>query len=223
MEEFFHKHIFKITFIICLPLWTAYAFAGTQAKIGGTFENFDESAQLTSSLDSKWELENYQGTFEADYTYKKDDSEGETVNKFNTNGKLIKDLTEKHYMFGIVSYDYDKFRTNNDRTVGGIGHGYKLLRTERMKASIENSIAYLVTDGSNEPIIRSSLWYNFKISDNVAFNNKFLWESGDEDYTRNETSFDYNLTDNVTVGLKNTYTKDPIEYSIFNITLGVKF
>ena len=178
---------------------------------------------MTASLDSKWELENYQGTFEADYTYKKDDSEGETVNKFNTNGKLIKDLTEKHYTFSIVSYDYDKFRTNNDRTVGGIGHGYKLLRTERMKASIENSIAYLVTDGSNEPIIRSSLWYNFKISDNVAFNNKFLWESGDEDYTRNETSFDYSLTDNVTLGVKNTYTKDPIEYSIFNITLGVKF
>ena len=25
MEEFFHKHIFKITFIICLPLWMAFA------------------------------------------------------------------------------------------------------------------------------------------------------------------------------------------------------
>jgi putative salt-induced outer membrane protein YdiY len=222
MEEFFHKHIFKITFIICLPLWTAYAFAGTQAKIGGTFINVDESAVLTASLDSKWELENYQGTFEADYAYKREEV-GETLNKFNINGKLIKSLNDKHYTFGIASYDYDKFRTNNDRTVGGIGHGYKIFRTDKMKASIENSIAYLATNGSNEPIIRSSLWYNYKMNDKIAFNNKFLWESGDEDYTRNETSFDYNLTDDVTVGLKNTYTKDPIEYSIFNITLGVKF
>ena len=38
-----------------------------------------------------------------------------------------------------------------------------------------------------------------------------------------ETAFDYSLTENVTVGMKNVYTKDPIEYSIFNITLGVKF
>ena len=50
-----------------------------------------------------------------------------------------------------------------------------------------------------------------------------LWESGEDDYIRNETSFDYSLTDKVTVGLKNVYTKDPIERSIFNITLGVKF
>ena len=57
----------------------------------------------------------------------------------------------------------------------------------------------------------------------LSFTNKTLWESGDDDYLRNETSFDYYLTDNVTVGIKNVYTKDPIEYSIFNITLGVKF
>ena len=222
MEAFFHKHIFKITFIICLPLWTAYAFAGTQAKIGGTFVNIDESAVLTASFDNKWETDLWQGTFEADYAYKREEA-GETLNKFNTNGKLIKDLTSKHYAIAVASYDYDKFRTNNDRIVSGIGHGYKILRTERSKASIENSIAYLKSNGNNEPIIRSSLWYNFKMTDSITFNNKFLWESGDDDYMRNETSFDYNLTDNVTVGIKNVYTKDPVEYSIFNITLGVKF
>ena len=219
--EFLNKHIFKITFIICLPLWTAYAFAGTQAKIGGTFVNIDESAVLTASFDNKWETDLWQGTFEADYAYKREEA-GETLNKFNTNGKLIKDLTSKHYAIAVASYDYDKFRTNNDRFVTGAGHGYKILRTDRHKASIENSIAYLNSNGSNEPIIRSSLWYNFKLSDTITFNNKFLWESGDEDYTRNETSFDYSLTENVMIGIKNVYTKDPIEYSIFNITLGVK-
>ena len=46
----------------------------------------------------------------------------------------------------------------------------------------------------------------------LSFTNKTLWESGDDDYLRNETSLDYHLTDNVTVGMKNVYTKDPIEY-----------
>jgi len=194
----------------------------TKAKVGGTFVNIDESIVFTASLDSKWETENWQGTFESDYAYKAEDGD-QTINKFNTNSKLIKSMNEKHYVFGILSYDYDEFRTNNDRFVTGAGHGFKLLRTERQKASIENSIAYLTTNGNNEPIIRSSLWYTFKMSDGVSFTNKLLWESGDDDYTRNETSFDYSLTENVTVGIKNVYTKDPIEYSIFNITLGVKF
>ena len=222
MEEFFHKHIFKITFIICLPLWTAYAFAGTQAKIGGTFVNLDESIVFTGSIDNKWETELWQGTFEADYAYKAEDGD-QTINKFNTIGKLIKSLNDEHYVIGVTSYDYDEFRTNNDRIVMGAGHGYKILRTEKQKASIENSIAYLISNGNNEPILRSSLWYTYKLSTGLAFTNKLLWESGDDDYLRNETSFDYSLTENVTVGIKNVYTKDPIEYSIFNITLGVKF
>lgn len=196
--------------------------ADTSAKIGGTFVNLDESIVFTGSIDNKWETELWQGTFEADYAYKAEDGD-QTINKFNTNGKLIKSLNDKHYVIGVSSYDYDEFRTNNDRIVMGAGHGYKILRTEKQKASIENSIAYLISNGNNEPILRSSLWYTYKLSTGLAFTNKMLWESGDDDYLRNETSFDYSLTENVTVGIKNVYTKDPIEYSIFNITLGVKF
>ena len=196
--------------------------ADTSAKIGGTFVNLDESIVFTGSIDNKWETELWQGTFEADYAYKAEDGD-QTINKFNTNGKLIKSLNDKHYVIGVTSYDYDEFRTNNDRIVIGAGHGYKILRTEKQKASIENSIAYLISNGNNEPILRSSLWYTYKLSTGLAFTNKLLWESGDDDYLRNETSFDYSLTENVTVGIKNVYTKDPIEYSIFNITLGVKF
>ena len=196
--------------------------AETSAKIGGTFVNLDESIVFTGSIDNKWETELWQGTFEADYAYKAEDGD-QTINKFNTNGKLIKSLNDKHYVIGVSSYDYDEFRTNNDRIVMGAGHGYKILRTEKQKASIENSIAYLISNGNNEPILRSSLWYTYKLSTGLAFTNKMLWESGDDDYLRNETSFDYRLTENVTVGIKNVYTKDPIEYSIFNITLGVKF
>ena len=196
--------------------------AETSAKIGGTFVNLDESIVFTGSIDNKWETELWQGTFEADYAYKAEDGD-QTINKFNTNGKLIKSLNDKHYVIGVSSYDYDEFRTNNDRIVMGAGHGYKIIRTEKQKASIENSIAYLISNGNNEPILRSSLWYTYKLTTGLAFTNKMLWESGDDDYLRNETSFDYSLTENVTVGIKNVYTKDPIEYSIFNITLGVKF
>ena len=213
--------ITALMFIVFLIV-AGTAEANTTAKIGGTFVNIDESIVFTGSLDNKFETEKYQGVFEADYAYKAEDG-NQTINKFKTSGKLIKSLNDKHYVIGVSSYDYDEFRTNNDRIVVGAGHGYKILRTEKHKASIENSIAYLKSNANNEPIIRSSLWYAFNMTNNISFTNKFLWESGDDDYTRNETSFDYSVTDNVTVGIKNVYTKDPIEYSIFNITLGVKF
>ena len=196
------------TMIIMAPTATA----DTKAKIGGTFVNIDESIVFTGSLDNKWETEKWQGVFEADYAYKAEDGD-QTINKFKTSGKLIKSLNDKHYVIGVTSYDYDEFRTNNDRIVMGAGHGYKILRTDKHKASIENSIAYLKSNSNSDPILRSSLWYAFNMTDNISFTNKFLWESGDDDYTRNETSFDFSLTDNVTVGIKNVYTKDPIDIS----------
>jgi len=211
-----------LLFFAAMIIMAPTATADTKVKIGGTFVNIDESIVFTGSLDNKWETEKYQGVFEADYAYKAEDGD-QTINKFKTSGKLIKSLNDKHYVIGVTSYDYDEFRTNNDRIVMGAGHGYKILRTDKHKASIENSVAYLKSNANSEPILRSSLWYSFKMSEGVSFTNKLLWESGDDDYTRNETSFDYSVTDNVTVGIKNVYTKDPIEYSIFNITLGVKF
>jgi putative salt-induced outer membrane protein YdiY len=198
------------------------ASAETKAKVGGTFVNIDESIVFTGSFDHKWESDIWQGIFDADYAYKSEDSV-QTINKFRTSGKAIRTITDRHYVIGSTSYDYDEFRDNNDRIVFGIGHGYKIFRTNTQKASIENSLAYLNSNDISEPIMRSSVWYAYNLNKKVTFVNKMLWESGQDDYIRNETSFDYSLTDKVTMGLKNVYTKDPIERSIFNITLGVKF
>jgi putative salt-induced outer membrane protein YdiY len=211
--------LFAVAAIIILA---PNASAETKAKVGGTFVNIDESIVFTSSFDHKWESDIWQGVFDADYAYKSEDSE-QTINKFRTSGKAIRTITDKHYVIGSASYDYDEFRDNNDRIVMGMGHGYKIFRTDNHKASIENSIAYLNSNEISEPIIRSSLWYAYDLNKRVTFVNKLLWESGQDDFIRNETSFDYSITDKVTVGLKNVYTKDPIERSIFNITLGVKF
>jgi putative salt-induced outer membrane protein YdiY len=219
------KFIGDITILLAIAamiILAPTASAETKAKVGGTFVNIDESIVFTGSFDHKWESNIWQGVFDADYAYKSEDSE-QTINKFRTSGKAIRTITEKHYVIGSTSYDYDEFRDNNDRIVVGMGHGYKIFRTEHQKASIENSIAYLNSNEISEPILRSSVWYAYNLNKKVTFVNKMLWESGQDDYIRNETSFDYSLTDKVTMGLKNVYTKDPIERSIFNITLGVKF
>ena len=46
----------------------------------------------------------------------------------------------KHYAFGLASVDNNRFRTDRQRIIGAVGYGYKILRTERIKASNEFSI-----------------------------------------------------------------------------------
>ena len=193
------------------------------AKLGGTFINSD-SASVNGSLDYQWEMDKWQQTLETDYVYKEEDNE-EILNEFVFNTKSNYTFAPKQYVFGIVGYDYDKFRADGDRKVLGIGYGYKLLRTERIKASNEFSLATLQTDSINEMIYRNSLWFSFKIVDRVTFTNKFLYEEGSDSdvYIRNETALNYTFDNGILFGLSNTYTEDPIDTNVLSFNVGVKW
>ncbi len=198
-------------------------YGSGSAKLGGTFINSD-SASVNGSLDYQWEMDKWQQTLETDYVYKEEDNE-EILNEFVFNTKSNYTFAPKQYVFGIVGYDYDKFRADGDRKVLGIGYGYKLLRTERIKASNEFSLATLQTDSINEIIYRNSLWFSFKIVDRVTFTNKFLYEEGSDSdvYIRNETALNYTFDNGILFGLSNTYTEDPIDTNVLSFNVGVKW
>ena len=198
-------------------------YGSGSAKLGGTFINSD-SASVNGSLDYQWEMDKWQQTLESDYVYKEEDNE-EILNEFVFNTKSNFTFAPKQYVFGIVGYDYDKFRADGDRKVLGIGYGYKLLRTERIKASNEFSLATLQTDSINEMIYRNSLWFSFKIVDRVTFTNKFLYEEGSDSdvYIRNETALNYTFDNGILFGLSNTYTEDPIDTNVLSFNVGVKW
>ena len=198
-------------------------YGSGSAKLGGTFINSD-SASVNGSLDYQWEMDKWQQTLESDYVYKEEDNE-KILNEFVFNTKSNFTFAPKQYVFGIVGYDYDKFRADGDRKVLGIGYGYKLLRTERIKASNEFSLATLQTDSINEMIYRNSLWFSFKIVDRVTFTNKFLYEEGSDSdvYIRNETALNYTFDNGILFGLSNTYTEDPIDTNVLSFNVGVKW
>ena len=192
-------------------------------KLGGTFIN-SESATVTGSFNYQWEEGNWQQTFESDYQYKKND-DTEVLNELYLNTKTNYTFAPRHYAFGIVQYDYDKFRADGDRKVLGIGYGIKLLRTERFKSSNEFSVAQLNTDTVSEFIFRNSLWFAFKVLDNVDLTNKFLYEEGSDSdvFIRNETAFNYNFENGTVLSLSNTYTEDPVDNNVLSISIGKKW
>ena len=100
-----------------------------------------------------------------------------------------------------------------------------MLRTDRIKSSNEFSIAQLNTDTISEMIYRNSLWFSYKVSDNVSFTNKFLYEEGSDSdvFIRNETAFNYNFENGTVLSFNNTYTEDPIDNNVLSISIGKKW
>ena len=221
--EKYYKLAVGILLASFLLLISAPAFGSGSAKIGGTFVNSDSST-LNGSLDYRWEEGKWQQTFESDYQYKKED-DTEVMNDLFLNTKANFTFSPKYYVFGVAQYDYDKFRADGDRKVLGVGYGIKLLRTERFKSSNEFSIAQLNTDTISEMIYRNSLWFAYKVSDNVNFTNKFLYEEGSDSdvFIRNETALNYNFSNGLVFSLNNTYTEDPIDNNVLSISLGKKW
>ncbi len=217
------KAVLFFIIAVALMLITLPVNATGSAKLGGTFIN-SESATVTGSFNYQWEEGNLQQTFESDYQYKKND-DTEVMHELYLNTKTNYTFAPKHYVFGIAQYDYDKFRADGDRKVLGFGYGIKLLRTDRMKSSNEFSIAQLNTDSISEMIYRNSLWFSYKLTDNINFTNKFLYEEGSDSdvFIRNETAFNYVFDNGTSIGLGNTYTEDPVDNNVLSITIGRKW
>ena len=217
------KAVLTIFAFVVFALISLSAFAKGSAKIGGTFVNSDQST-FTLSIDDQWEKDKWQRVLEFDYMYRTNDDK-ETLNEFYSNAKGIYTFMPKHYVFSQITYDLDKFRTDEQRISVTSGYGYKLLRTEKFKASNELSVGYLSSDLNQQVIYRNSLWFFFKINEKVDFTNKYLieWGSGLDDYVRNESAFNYNFDNGMLLGIKNTYTEDPIDNNILSVTIGVKW
>ena len=217
------KAVFFIFVAGALTLISLNAYATGSAKIGGTFVNSDD-ATFVVAIDSLVEEGKWQRSYEVDYIYQTN-SDVKTTDELYLNYKLIYTFAPKHYIVNTTSFDSDKFRADKKRTSMSLGYGYKILRTEKFKASNEFSIGYLSSDLVEEIIYRNSLWFFYELSDKVNFTNKYLVEFGDEadDYVRNETSLNYNFENGLVLGLTNTYTEDPIDNNILGVTIGFKW
>jgi len=208
----------KILLILCLI--TNPVYASGQIDFGGKLDDGDLS--ITTSVDYTWPAGKFERDIEFDYRYKNED-DIRTTSKGLIEFKQRYEFHNKHYTFGLARYDYNEFRPINSRLQSSIGWGYKILRTERFKMSNEFAIGALHTDIGNEVLFRNSLWFFYEVAPKLNFSNKFLYEAADEPLIRNETSFDYLLTDKIKIGLKNIYTKDPHNDNILYFNVGYIF
>jgi putative salt-induced outer membrane protein YdiY len=125
-------------------------------------------------------------------------------------------LDRKNYVLGVVKYEYDHFLRNQHNAVAAVGYGHKILRTDVLKVSNELSAGVMRTDTDTKPVLRNSLWVRYD-DKRYVFINKMLVEYTDFAYVRNQTELGYKVTNKVTVGLRNVYTRNTQRDS--NVTL----
>lgn len=204
--------------VVLLLSINAYAI-----EVGFGLEEDDGDLELDLSIDWNKEVGPWQSNIEFDYvTEESDGEEEENLTYFNF--KQNYQLNDKTYILGLVQIDNDKYRENyKTRSIIGTGFGIKVYRGERLKISNEYSVAYLESDKS-EAIYRNSMWVSYKIADKFSATNKLLYESGDNSYTRNEFEINYDLADNITVGIAWRYIDEGFqERDSKSINFGVTF
>ena len=192
--------------LLLLLFLTPYIYAGS-FDIGGKVE--DKANQFTASLDNSWEVGKFERDVEFNYRYK-DANDIRTKNSGLIAFKRRLTFQPKQYVFSLTRYDYNEFRDIKYRTQVGLGYGYKILRTERIKMS-------------NEFSARNSVWFFYKVADKVNFTNKFLYEASDVPLLRNETALNFMLTDKLKLGISNIYTEDPHDDNVLSFNVGVLF
>ena len=203
---------------VCIIILFSPMANGTgQIDFGGKYDDGD--LYTLTSLDLSWESGSWERDIEFDYRYQ-DKKDIRTTNKGLIGFKQRLELKLKHYVFGLIRFDYNEFRPIDSRLQSNIGWGYKILRTEKIKISNEFAVGVLHTDIRNELIFRNSLWFFYKVAPKLNFSNKFLYEAADTPLIRNETEFNYLLTDKIKMGIKNTYTKDPFSDNILSFNVG---
>ena len=217
---------FGIGIIYILLFGSMNAEASGQLDFGGKLDDGDLS--INTSLDMSWEAGKFERDIEFDYRYKEED-DAVTTNKGLIAFKQRLEFKPKHYTFGLVRYDYNEFRPITYRRQVNIGWGYKLIRSEKIKMSNEFAVGYLnseMKEGShsvNEVLFRNSLWFFYKVAPKLNFTNKFLYEASDIPLIRNETAFNYLLTDKIKISLKNVYTEDPDNSNFLSFNIGYIF
>ena len=203
--------------LIGVLLFSSIVNASGKFDLGGKFDDGDLS--IITSVDYGWKTGNIEKDIEFDYRYS--DKNGKTsTNKGLIEYKQRLEFKPKHYVFTLSRYDYNEFRSIDSRVQSNAGWGYKILRTDKIKMSNEFALGLLYTDMGNELIFRNSLWFFYKVAPKIDFTNKFLYEASNIPLIRNETGFNYLLSDKLKIGIKNIYTEDPRSDNILSFTIG---
>ena len=163
------KPILLAILIIFLSLvFSPIANATGEVTLGGKIDDGDLS--IVTSVDHSWQGKRFINDVEFDYRYK-DSNNVKKTNRGLIAFKQRYELQSRHYLFSLLRFDYNEFRSINSRIQSTYGWGYKIFKTEKLKMSNEIATGLLYTNNGNELIFRNSLWISYDVAPKIKFTN----------------------------------------------------
>jgi putative salt-induced outer membrane protein YdiY len=215
----------KRLIILCLLLSTpvvAQAKSETSGSLGGILIN-DDDITITGSIKHITDKKPTEYFFEADAIYRtgNERTQRQQVNAFT---KLNQDIHKSHYIQTAVRYRHDTRSRFQNQAVYTVGHGYRILRTDKTRISNEISAGYKHgTNELSEFIVRDSVWLSHNLSKTTSVTNKFLIEQGQRTFIQNRFELKFKIGENTSVSIQDIYTKDDREDNTFSFAFGIKF
>lgn len=214
----------KRLIILCLLLSTpvvAQAKSETSGSLGGILIN-DDDITITGSIKHITDKKPTEYSFEADAIYRtgNERTQRQQVNVFT---KLNQDIHKSHYIQTAVRYRHDTRSRLQNQAVYTVGHGYRILRTDKTRISNEISVGYKHgTNELSEFIVRDSVWLSHNLSKTTSVTNKFLIEQGQRTFIQNRFELKFKIGENTSVSIQDIYTKDDREDNTFSVAFGIK-
>lgn len=143
-------------------------------------------------------------------------TEERTAAKWLVSGQSDYKLSDFDYLFGLLSYEDDRFNGFQYQIKFGLGYGRRVIHTDNHELNLEigpghrtfklePTVPLLTTDRQNETLLRLNAAYAWKISDTSNFTEELTAEYGeDQEEWKSVTALTANI--NSTLAMKLSYT-----------------
>jgi putative salt-induced outer membrane protein len=186
------KHRWLITALI-FSAHVAHAQDPIEGKVSlgyiSTSGNTDSST-VNAAFNLKLTQEVWNHEF--DLTAIKADTSGVTTAEAYTAGYTARrDIGERSYLFGALSWQQDEFSSYTEQTSETVGYGRHLVMTERHELNVEaggglRQAELLNGEKTDEGILRAALDYEWTLSETTSFSQSLVIENGSSN-TRTES------------------------------------
>lgn len=186
-------------------LWKASAELGYVTTSGNT-ETETLNAKATASTDrEQWR---HKGEITA---LKSSDAVNTTAQKYTLMGQSDYKLEGKNFLFGVVTYEDDKFSGYDYRVTEAVGYGRRVIEDTDMTLDLEIGPGARQSkldngDTESEAMLRAAAIYDWAISKTSKFGEALTVEAGEDvTVTKSVTSLSSQIEGNLSMKITFTY------------------
>ena len=177
--------------------WSGKATLGYLATSGNT-----ENSTLNTGFEVGYTSGKWDHLFDAS-AINASENEVTTAEAYWANWKSERNITDHDFMFGRLSWRYDRFGGFNTQFSQTVGYGRRLIDNDKHKLNAEIGVGARqseLQDGTsdNETIFRGGMYYKWQFSETAQFRQDLTVEAGDlNTYVESVTALSAQLVGNL--------------------------